>query len=133
MSTMNATTTVSVIRPEVNVPKVAPTLEHRPIIANPKVTTPKSEAVAGQIQVLTVNEQFIPIGCRIRPQVIPWRLASFTVGSLCHLVSTTLGVNQYYELDTGFRPVCRRVAELRGAIDGAVHGAPKNTPSHRSP
>jgi len=65
MSTMNATRTVSVIRPEVNVPKVAPTREQRPIREKPNVTIPKSEA----------------IGCRIRAPVIPWRLASFTVGS----------------------------------------------------
>jgi hypothetical protein len=57
MSTMNATRTVSVIRPEVNVPNVAPTLEHRPIVVKPNATTPKNEAVMGQIQVSAVYEQ----------------------------------------------------------------------------
>jgi hypothetical protein len=75
MSTMKDTRMVSVIMPEVNVAKVAPTLEHRPIIENPKVTTPRSAA----------------IGCRIRAYVIPRRLASFTVGSLTPVPDQSAG------------------------------------------
>jgi len=75
MSTMNTTRTVSVIMLEVNVANVAPTLEHKPIIENPKVTTPRSAA----------------IGWRIRACVIPRRLASFTVGSLTPVPDQSAG------------------------------------------
>lgn len=102
MSRMNATSTTSVIKPEANVPKVAPTLEHSPINANPNVIHPRKAPFHELGFEYPSSAQNIPIGWSISPLVIPCKLDSFTVGSLRRFVSMP---STSQATDTNFTPV----------------------------